>query len=232
VLTQERVHARLLGHKKDITIPTSAALFATGNNLRVKGDATRRVLLCTIDCGEEFPEQREFEIDLIADVERRRPELVSAVLTIARWHHQNRTEMRKKGLPFASYEYWTSRVRDPLIALGHADPVAALALARGTDPEAEALAALAATWTATIGDRELTCREVVAHVTDTSGGLANSDFADALLAVAEQGKGISTKRLGRFLVRYENRNIGGYSFVRVGKGADHNVVRWALKAVK
>ena len=60
-----------------------AAVFATGNNLTLVGDMTRRAVLCSLDAGVEQPELREFTFDPVARVMENRGAYVAAILTIA-----------------------------------------------------------------------------------------------------------------------------------------------------
>lgn len=231
ILTQSRVDIRLLGFSKTIEVPVSAQLFATGNNLKVRGDATRRVLLCALDARVEQPEQREFEVDLLAEASRRRAELVSAVLTIARWH-QRRREQAPQGLPFAGFDMWCQRVRDPLLALGHADPVAALETTRRTDTDDEMLSSLMAVWQERIGAQPLTCAEVArrASTVDAAGAREEPDLAAALSTVAGDAAGrVNTRRLGKFLAHVEDRILRGRVFRR--DSVSGRAVRWRVEEV-
>ena len=71
-LSQERIDMRVLGLSKTANLPTTAAMFATGNNLKLQGDLTRRALLCRLDARMERPEERAFECDLLTEVHKRR----------------------------------------------------------------------------------------------------------------------------------------------------------------
>jgi putative DNA primase/helicase len=119
-LTQQRLNIRMLGFSRNIETPVNAAIFTTGNNLTIAGDLNRRTLLCSIDAGEEHPEQREFNIDLMEAVRRNRAMIVTAALTVLRaWHGANETVDNKHLL--GSFEDWSRRIRAPLIWLGQAD---------------------------------------------------------------------------------------------------------------
>src|SRR5262249_47863297 len=62
-LTQHRVRVRILGQSQQIGVPVSALFTATGNNLTIAGDLTRRALLCELDAGVACPELREFDFN-------------------------------------------------------------------------------------------------------------------------------------------------------------------------
>ena len=59
-LTSELFGDRLLGISQDTTVPTKTLMLLTGNNLTLKGDLCRRVLLCRIDPKMKNPHKRSF----------------------------------------------------------------------------------------------------------------------------------------------------------------------------
>jgi putative DNA primase/helicase len=233
VLTQERVDMRMLGFLRMGSLATATAMFATGNNLKIIGDLTRRTLLCQLDAREERPEERTFESDLLAEASRRRPELVSAVLTIARWGYLRR-EMhpswsladRGEGRPFAGFDAWCLRVRDPLLALGCKDPVGALDRVRAADPLGEQLRILINSWAIELGDQTVTCKEAVYKANCGGGALL-----DAMISCAGEQQGEVNKiRLGKFLAAHEGSIVEGMAFHRDEKCK--NAVRWRLRPVQ
>lgn len=70
----------ILGKSEVVEVPTDVLVTATGNNLRIDGDPTRRVLICRIDPETERPELRKFDNDPIADAKVGRPRFVTAAL--------------------------------------------------------------------------------------------------------------------------------------------------------
>ena len=86
-LTQSQLNIRLLGQSRNVETPMNAAFYATGNNLTIAGDLTRRVIMGTLDANCERPEMRTFNVDARAEALNNRPELVVAALTVLRaWH--------------------------------------------------------------------------------------------------------------------------------------------------
>ena len=79
-LTQHRVRVRILGLSQQVGVPVSALFTATGNNLTIEGDLTRRSLLCELDAGVACPELREFDFNPKTVFRQRRSELVAAGL--------------------------------------------------------------------------------------------------------------------------------------------------------
>jgi putative DNA primase/helicase len=219
-ITEPDARIRLLGRSEMLKIPTTTAILATGNNLQIEGDLTRRWLVCQLDAGMERPEERKFTSDPLAEASNRRAELISAALTIVRYGLSLDPRHYDGGFP--GFQEWYRRVALPLVALGMPDPVGSLALARATDTEQEALEALMAAWWAKYGDQQVNCRKVVDE--------AGPDLEDAFKAVASDSRGEPcTQRLGRFLSGVKDRIVAGKRFVRLAKGGDG--VRWRLEEV-
>jgi hypothetical protein len=120
MLTQETVSIRVLGQSKNVDASTMVTVMATGNNLQVTGDLTRRVLVCSLDARVEHPERREFAWDAKDVAKEQRGQLVAAALTILRAWHTAGTRVERS--PLGGFEEWSSRVRAPLLWLGCADP--------------------------------------------------------------------------------------------------------------
>ena len=55
------VSPRVLGRSEQPQIPNRMTIFATGNNIRLKGDMVRRALICSLDARIERPELRTFK---------------------------------------------------------------------------------------------------------------------------------------------------------------------------
>jgi len=219
-LSEPVVEDRLLGKSEMLRISPTTAIFATGNNLQIKGDLTRRFLTCLLDSGVEKPEDRTFDRDLLAEARIRRTELMSAALTIAKYGFHLPYASHQRGFP--GFQDWYRLVAGPLVDLGLPDPVDSLALARATDIEQEELETLMNAWWVKHGDQVLTCKKVV----DTAG----LDLEEALKPIASNRAGEPcAQRLGRYLRSIQNRIIGGKRFVRLPKSAQG--VRWRLEQV-
>jgi putative DNA primase/helicase len=131
---------RILGKSEVVEVPTDVLATATGNNLRIDGDMTRRVLICRIDPETERPELRKFDNDPVADAKAGRPRLVGAAPNLyCRWQ-------ASAGRSAGSYEDWSDLVRSTLMWLGEADPVETMERARETDPRLDERRAVMAAW--------------------------------------------------------------------------------------
>jgi len=223
---------RLLGSSHDVDVPNTAMFYATGNNLILSGDLTRRALVCRLDAECERPEEREFTCDPRAMVREDRPAYVVAALTVLRAHLISGEPTTVAAL--GSYEGWSNRVRSALIWLGRADPCATMASLRRSDPVTSQLTNLIAAWQAGVGAGvKITTQallDMAIRVDQRDGAYVHTDLRDALLAIAGEGREINGRRLGRWLSKNEGRVINGHRIVRAA--VNTSAVRWTLEEVK
>ena len=116
-------------------------LFATGNNLRLRDDVTRRTLLIRMDAKEERPELRQFKANPFERVLANRGRYIWAALTVVLAYRAADTpgKLPPIGDPFAE---WSDNVRSALVWLGYADPVETMNEAREHDPSRQARRAM------------------------------------------------------------------------------------------
>jgi hypothetical protein len=211
-LTQQQLNIRVLGLSKIVETPVNATIFATGNNLTIAGDLTRRALICSLDAHCERPELRRFDSNVIDTTRNERRRLVVAALTLLRaWHISGE---RVDVVPFGSFDDWSYRVREPLIWLGRADPCDTVAEMREDDPKRAALLTIILQWREVLGTTSShTMREII------NVAVNRPDFYNALVTVAAAGRAsnlLSNERLGRWLKVNENKIASGFSIVRAG----------------
>ena len=214
-------------------IEARCTVFATGNNLRLVGDMTRRVVLCTLDARQERPELRQFKRDPVAEVLADRGRYVAAALTVVRSYL---VAGRPSPAPrLASFEGWSDTVRSALIWLGRPDPVATMETARKDDPNLQAMEAIFAVLKEAIGigfEKANTVAQIVALADERAPGingykLLYSGLKEALLNVANDRGTIDARELGKWFSRHKGRIANG---VRLeGKADDHgHSARWWL----
>jgi putative DNA primase/helicase len=226
VLTQPSVNIRLLGQSKNVEVLTNATLFATGNNLRLIGDLTRRALVGFLDPRCERPELREFATNPLQLIRQDRGRYVTAALTVLRAFHVAGRPQQVH--PLGSFDGWSRWVRDGLIWAGEADPCETMERARAEDPQLERLRAVIHLWKETLGERQVSAAEIV----ESTAGFATADdskFAglrEALLGVARVGNLVDARRLGNWLGRNKDRVVDGMRIVFAGIRAGTNY--WQL----
>jgi putative DNA primase/helicase len=236
MLTQLIVRARILGVSKTPELPTNASVTATGNNLVLIGDMTRRAMICRLDPQHERPELRRFETNPVALVKAERGRYLVAALTVLRAYHvAGRPEQPD---PLGSFEGWSGWVRGALLWLGQADPVDTIEATREMDPRLNALTSVVAQWRSVIGGENVSVRTVIERATEqqsiTSGAFsypkvefAHPDFREALLVIAGEGGAINGKRLGKWLASHRDRIVAGARIVRSGLSA--GIMRWRIE---
>lgn len=205
------VRARILGRSEAPEIECRATIFATGNNLTLVGDMTRRAVLSTLDSRVERPELRAFASDPVELVLANRGAFIAAAITIVRAY-------RAAGSPpmcgpIGSYGAWSSTVRSALIWLDEADPVASMDLMRNEDPELVVIGELFAAWRDHLATGSLyTSVEIerAASERDFNNELLRPAFRDILMRKANAGPAISTRRLGSWLSKIKGRIVHGW----------------------
>jgi hypothetical protein len=130
-----------LGKNDQVDLPLLAIWFATGNNVQVAADTTRRLIHIRLDCLQERPEDRsEFRhANLLDWIAKNRGKLVSAGLTILSAYIKAgcpRTDIK----PLGSFEGWSALPRQAVVWLGLPDPcLTRISLAESADTVADAL---------------------------------------------------------------------------------------------
>ncbi|MEN3230212.1 hypothetical protein PUR21_21645 [Methylorubrum rhodesianum] len=207
------VRVRVLGKSEMVDIETMAAVFATGNNITLLADMTRRVIMCILDAGVERPEIRTFNKKPVELVLQDRGSYLAAALTILRAYRvAGRPNLCP---PLASYEQWSDNVRSALVWLGEPDPVSTMEKAREGDPEAQAIRQLYAHWRDVLGmNSGYTSVQVIAQATaqdfgPSGGDFLHEEFRDLLMRQAGEGRAVSTRRLGKWLAKVAGRVFDG-----------------------
>ncbi len=231
MLTQTRVQPRILGKSQAPDLSTNLFVTATGNNLVLVGDLTRRAILCRLDPKVERPETRVFEWEPVSVAKARRTDLVVAALTLLRAFHVAGRPQQCSAL--GSFEAWSDLVRSALLWLGCADPVATMEEVRKADPRLEDLQSVVAQWQTHVGVQRVTVSEVIKLATEMTPSFGEKpdflrrDFREALMAVAGQGGVVSSRKMGNWLSGNQNRIVNGAAFHNVG--SRDGVAVWSLR---
>lgn len=262
VLTQQFADLRPLGSSKLVSHDTRALFLFNGNNLTIPGDMCRRLLVCGIDPACEHPERRAFDFDPLERAKQDRGRYVMAALTILRAYFAERGERTLRAYfgataeaepdPLGSFVEWSRWVRDALLWLGQADPVATIDTSKSHDPEAERIGAVFHHWEEVIGEGvTITVKNAIANASGTSdeptgldtvealmngGGGERKGLLDAFNAVAapmvrgSMSQHVDPRRLGMWLAKYKGRVIDGRRIVSVPEKL-HGDTQWRLERV-
>jgi putative DNA primase/helicase len=224
------VSVRTLGASKLVKIDSRACVFATGNNIQMVGDMTRRTILCSLDPNMERPELRKFSANPLEMIAADRGRYIAAALTICRAYAVARHPSPCR--PLASFEDWSRVVRSALVWLGCADPVETMEAARADDPITSSLRAVLASWNSAIGEAWKSAAEIKAVAeTRTFDSFVHPELNQALKdAAMDRSGGIDAKRLGHFLGRHKGRILDGFK-LRVTEDSHAKRKVWSVEKV-
>ena len=250
MLTAETYCDRVLGVSETIDVPTRTLLLITGNNVTIAGDLCRRVLTARIDPKVEMPWKRSFDLDPAEYCREHRLDMVAAGLTIIRAGIQNGPTMADRT---ASFELWSDTVRRAVClvaqygALDVADPVESIDTAYSMDPETGKLGALMDAWweiwedepikTATLvkfAQAEKTVvfqtnKEAEEDGAEEEGGLLYPELAEAVDAIAGNGRSINKQKLGQWIGKNKARLVDGFRIIEAEQDTkSHKSKEWRV----
>ena len=219
MLTQTMVRVRVLGKSQTIDCPSNATIFATGNNMVLAGDITRRALVCRLDANCERPEERQFDRDIYQYTRDNRANLVKAGLVLLRSYIlRHCPDMGLK--PMGSYEQWSKWVRGALVWAGYADPYNTRSRILESDPVINNIRNLFHAWY-----EHFAYFEVSVH--DLIEAAQNNDAMDEVLqSIASSKTGINTRTLGRWLVRHQDQIVDNLRLVKAE--TKRRITRWKI----
>ena len=223
-ITERRlIRIRILGKSESPECEWRGVLFATGNNIRLVGDMTRRSLIANIDAKDERPELRKFNFDPTEWVMANRGAYIAAAITIARaFIFAGKPDVGCA--PLSSYGEWSTIVRAPLLWLGQEDPVKSMEQAREEDPMRRATNSLIELWR----DLKEPKPSYTAVELITAAGL-HPELRDLLLQQAGAPRGdIDSRKLGNWLMRIRGLIHNGYRIEMVRESSGHGN-RYALR---
>lgn len=210
------IKPRILGKSDMGEVQNRATFFATGNNITLLDDMTRRVIICALDAGEEKPELRRFRTKPAQVVLDDRGPYIAACLNVVRAYHLAGKPNRLP--PLASFEDWSDMVRSALVWLGEDDPIITMERARENDPMRVAFAAFIHAWSTEVGtgrSYEMTAAELVKAAEEGQQGVWRHPLLrDAVHEIIPE-KRLNSKSLGKWLARHENKLSGGLKLVKV-----------------
>jgi putative DNA primase/helicase len=234
-VSEEQKDIRLFGHLQTAVVRAGSLITATGNNLVIGTDMSRRVLTSVIDAGVERPEKRVFKVRIKKLFRQRRGEFVSALLTVLRAARLAHAEIERMQLePLGGFEDWCAWVRDPLVWLKRADPVASIETSYEYNIDRETLSAVVFAWRDDIGTVEISPQKVIDHANQmgTLGAYHHPALREALLEVAEDRRSpgnLSAQRLGWWLRKVNGQPIGNLRLVRVK--SQRGCSNWKLEII-
>ena len=228
-LTADRWKDPVLGVNKVFDGPLHVAWYATGNNVQLHADTSRRCSHCRIETPHERPELRDDVkyTDLRAHVREHRGPLLSAALTILRgWFAAGRP--CHSLAPWGSFEGWSGVVREAVVFAGLPDPgETRLALQTTADRDALTMSAMIDAMERMDPDRNGLTTAGIVDAVRKPGDRPPEWFEDLKSAVEE----LCGKLDGPVLGYRFRRNFGGKMIDRAPNVSSNNSVRWVVKSV-
>lgn len=117
---------RVLGKTEDITLPNKSLIMLTSNNLQLRGELPRRVIVIKLNTGAENPINVKRDLSALGGmlpptyVKANRGRLVCAVITIIKAYLDSADHLFGGGMDkqaLASFEDWDRLVRQPMLWL-------------------------------------------------------------------------------------------------------------------
>jgi len=242
MLTQPFVKVRILGKSETPKCEWRGTLFATGNNATLAGDITRRALLCTLHAGMEDPSKRKFKNNPLQTILADHGSFIAACLTIALAYRANKKKVECE--PFASFEAWSSTVREPLIWLGKEDPGNSRDRVREADPERSQARQLITLWSECaplMREGGITVRKIIEVANETRPVQVIShgadfeyvypDLRDLLMTRCGGRGGVDAVRLGKWLGKLQKQTHLGWR-VEKAQVSDAHGHTWTLRKAK
>jgi len=201
---------RILGESRIVELPLCVTWCASGNNVMLGADTTRRTLHIRLESSLENPELREDfkHADLMSYALQNRPALLSAALTVLR-AFCDAGRPKQQLPPWGSFMAWSSLVREAIVWCGLPDPAKTRQeLAETADTEASALRELLDAWPQIDPDNS---GVTTAELLDKLGQGELADFRHALVELCPPDKGPlpTVRQLGNRLGHVRGRVIGG-----------------------
>jgi hypothetical protein len=220
---------RMLGQTKQVTFPLMTTWYATGNNVRIQGDMSRRILHVRLETQEENPEYRsQFKHpELINWIIQERPRLLACAFTILRASLLNK---EKENLPtWGSYIGWSNVVRQAVVFAGLPDPISANACLEESDEDRLALADFIDAWRSAqlelMQEKGMSSRDVSQMLTASRWSKLKESIQSLLPAKTTS---ITARDIGYILRRHRGRIVEGRKFV--SKTLHGNIV-WTVDVV-
>jgi len=223
-LTSDIWQDRLLGGNRAIQLPMRVLFFATGNNLQLVGDLSRRCLYARLETDHERPEERtDFQhADLCGFARSNRGGFLAAALTMVRAYVvAGRPPPAFR--PLGSFEGWSGLVRAAIVWAGLADPCTTTAnIPSARERESSALAIIMRSLT---NPRGTTALQLLARAR------VDEELREAVVELVppRDGQDIpSALNLGTKLAGVRGRVVTGRRIDHVGTSSP---VRWSAQGV-
>ena len=219
LLTSSTWTDRILSRNDVPTLPQRMTLAASGNNIGVKGDTVRRVLICSMDANVENPELRTFKREnLIADIRRNRGELLGHIFTILR-AHLLAGRPNGESVKLGSFEQWAQLVAAAVIWCGYQNPVKTQEEAREDDPVRGSVANILKALHSAYGSEQFQAKDIEKDLNDYNGKAETaavlSEAWDAVIDIRSPKS--HSKAIGNWLRSHKGQVVEGLKVIETKK---------------
>lgn len=216
------VKFRVLGESRMVEIENKQTIFATGNNISLVDDMTRRTILCSLDAEMERPEMRQFNFDPMSEILDNRGQYIADALTIVRAY---KLAGHPDKLPqLASFGEWSDLVRSAIVWLGFDDPLISMDRVRDADGRLDSLKAFIAAWYSS----DPTGKKSSADLIELS--LTDTELQLAMKAFCNPRGPMDGVQLGKKLHSVKGRVVDGFKII-AEKDSHTKTNIWRLQKV-
>lgn len=214
------VKFRVLGESRMMEIENKTTIFATGNNISLVDDMTRRSILCNLDANVERPELRQFDFDPLAEILDNRGQYIADALTVVRAYKLAGSPNKLPKL--ASFGEWSDLIRSALVWLGYADPLSSMDKVREADGRLDSLRAFVSAWYDVAPGSKKTAAEIVEMSMD------KVDLQVAMKSFCNPRNAMDGVLLGNKLKSVLDKVVDGFKIV-AEKDPHTKINRWYLQ---
>ena len=216
-LTSPMLDVRILGESRTVKVSANVLILATGNNIAVGRETTRRVVRIRLLPDTENPELRTFAFDPVERALNSREKLVSALLTIyMAYIKAGRPAVGSH--PIASFEQWSRETRDPFLWLGLPDFAGDIETAIPSDTDRDSVTEMLDAWYEQFGEDWIYAKTVASE--------ALTDLRSAIRDVIEKDFW-NSKQLAKVLAKRTGGIVGPYQIQ--SKTGDHRTSLWRVR---
>lgn len=222
-LTSTTWSDRVLGVTQMYSFPNRMIIAITGNHVRLGGDLARRTVLIRLRNEHERPDERgDYRYThLIEHILGERPKILRAMYTVAAAWHRGGRLVPESTPHIGSFQGWADFSAGILDALGgfvgllgNRDAV------RGRDSNAEEYALMLVRGRQHFGARTFFAKELLSAL----------EAEDMPTCVGSSSQGSLTRRMGRLLVRIEDRAFGDDGLTIRAAGEENHTRRYRIES--
>lgn len=222
-LTAPNWEDRKLGVSETYTFPNNMLIALTGNHVRIGGDIWRRTVLIRLRNESERPEQTVAYTHepIIPYVLTERANILRAMyVVLAAWHQGGR--LVPEWVPrMASFQEWANFSAGILDTIGFQDELLGNRdEVRGRDTDAEEYALMLVRGRQQFGARPFFAKELLSAL----------EPEDMPTCVGASAQGSLTRRMGRLLVRIEDRSFGDEGLTIRAAGEENHTRRYRIES--